>query len=534
MIDSNESPFLVVQGNQLLYRGQSILLKGFNLEIFADNGDTIWRDYWNYRSKLRGLLDRARNMGSNTFRVIFPDNSLRLESDGSVPNQELDKLDDFLAGLAERGMGAIVTVFNRHNYATANRTTDARKVTSFVSRFGQDPRVIMWDIANEPTMDDSRSLTLEWLERMREAFDQANPAQPITIGADFHYALTWTDGIRRTMIDLSDVVSIHCYGRFKPGVTPVTDPSDNRVNYRDETFCGGTIHYIRNNTSKPILLEEFGWPDTDSGNWPPAHPWGIYNFPETPDSMDAMYREALNAIAAQGSVGAIQWTLQDAPNHFFGIVSADGTLKRQGNPNSAYEVFRAWGGAKVRQFSYNVSAPPKASKPVLDPSFYLALYADLQNAFGAQNYTAATQHWLDHGISEGRISSPAFDVRYYLGQYPDLQNAFGAQNYAAAVQHWLDYGIREGRVSSPVFDVRYYLGQYPDLQNAFGTNYAAAIQHWLDNGIREGRRGAAAFAPAYYLATYPDVAAAYGANNYRGAIIHWLVFGKNEGRRGAP
>ncbi len=180
------------------------------------------------------------------------------------------------------------------------------------------------------------------------------------------------------------------------------------------------------------------------------------------------------------------------------------------------------------------TASQSSSSPVLEPEFYLMTYGDLRNAFG-NDLDAARNHWLRHGVGEGRRSSPAFDVGYYLGQHADLQRAFGSTNYSAAVDHWLRHGVSEGRRSSIVFDVRYYLGKYSDLQRAFGsTNYSAAVDHWLRHGVSEGRQGSSEFDPRFYLSNNPDVANVYGANNYMGAIAHYLEFGRNEGRRGAP
>lgn len=183
--------------------------------------------------------------------------------------------------------------------------------------------------------------------------------------------------------------------------------------------------------------------------------------------------------------------------------------------------------------SNSIPDSSSSSRPVFDPDFYLMSYGDLRNAFGT-NQGAAKNHWLTHGIKEGRRSSPAFDVQYYLSLYPDLQSAFSS-DYAAAINHWLTHGIKEGRRSSIVFDVQYYLNNYPDLQNAFGAqNYAAAINHWLTHGVSEGRRGSPGFDPKFYLSNNLDVARIRGANNYKGAIEHYLEFGRGEGRRGTP
>jgi hypothetical protein len=174
-----------------------------------------------------------------------------------------------------------------------------------------------------------------------------------------------------------------------------------------------------------------------------------------------------------------------------------------------------------------------ADRLVFDASHYLASHADLRAAFGT-DHAAARQHWIDHGIREGRRSSSVFDVGYYLSRYEDLQNAF-ATDYQSAIHHWLDHGIGEGRRASAAFDVSHYLNLYPDLQQAFGpTNYVSAIDHWLEYGMQEGRKSAKNFEVRFYLDRYSDLQAAFGSENYSAAVDHWLIHGLKEGRSGAP
>ena len=118
------------------------------------------------------------------------------------------------------------------------------------------------------------------------------------------------------------------------------------------------------------------------------------------------------------------------------------------------------------------------------------LFTDAAPAGAAQVFTINYLSGTSIILQQGRRNLPVFDPGYYLDQYPDLQAAFGAQNYAAATVHWLTYGISEGRKSSPTFDVSFYLGHYADLQTAFGVqNYIAAVDHWITYGINEGRKG---------------------------------------------
>jgi hypothetical protein len=289
-------------------------------------------------------LDQAKAMGSNVMRLVFPDHAIDLDGAGAAQPHELDKLEDALALLDARGMGAIVTVFNRHDYVNADRARDANKIASFVARFGADARVLLWDIVNEPQPMGNPALrgrVLEWLGAMRDTVDAFGHAQPVTIGAIGHYDVVIAEG-HRSIIDLADVVSVHCYGHSHPAATPGLLDG---VNYQDG-YCKASMQYIRNHTTKPILLEEFGWPDRESNAWPPPHPWRIFETPRTPGGQNAMYAEILPAVDQVRAAGAIQWALEDTPDDGFGLLNAAGDPKWPGS-GGAYDLFRGWGGSAV-------------------------------------------------------------------------------------------------------------------------------------------------------------------------------------------
>ena len=128
---------------------------------------------------------------------------------------------------------------------------------------------------------------------------------------------------------------------------------------------------------------------------------------------------------------------------------------------------------------------------------------------------------------------PIFDPTYYLREYDDLLDTYGAADQDAAKQHWLNHGINEGRRGSLFFDPTYYLNQNKDVAQAVGSsNYAGAIRHWLNSGLPEGRRGSEEFDPSYYLQANSDVANAYGHKNFEEGIRHFLLLGESEGRQG--
>lgn len=91
-------------------------------------------------------------------------------------------------------------------------------------------------------------------------------------------------------------------------------------------------------------------------------------------------------------------------------------------------------------------------------------------------------------IYNGVDYAPAFDEGYYLSTYPDLQNAYGTDG-AKALYHFINWGMSEGRIACEEFNVHTYKSKYWDLQKAYGNNLNAYFAHYLNWGIDEGRSG---------------------------------------------
>jgi len=80
-------------------------------------------------------------------------------------------------------------------------------VRDMVGTFGQDRRVIVWDLYNEPGNSSMGEKSLPLVEAAFRWARQASPVQPLTIGvwADFDGAMS------KRIFELSDVVSFHGY-----------------------------------------------------------------------------------------------------------------------------------------------------------------------------------------------------------------------------------------------------------------------------------------------------------------------------------
>jgi hypothetical protein len=80
-------------------------------------------------------------------------------------------------------------------------------VKSIVGRFGNDRRVLIWDLYNEPGNSNLGDKSLPLVEAAFAWARAMKPAQPLTVGAWADFGSTMS----RRLMELSDVVSFHAY-----------------------------------------------------------------------------------------------------------------------------------------------------------------------------------------------------------------------------------------------------------------------------------------------------------------------------------
>ena len=172
----------------------------------------------------------------------------------------------------------------------------------------------------------------------------------------------------------------------------------------------------------------------------------------------------------------------------------------------------------------------RISSLVYSPEMYYKLNDDLQQALGNNN-RKLFEHFVKYGLQEKRLASFIFNLPRYLELNADVKKAYGT-NYKAVYYHFENYGSKEGRSSGYAFEVRNYINYNNDIKIAYGTDYKSACIHFLYYGINEKRRSSSKFNVVYYLTTYRDLQSAYGTN-YKQYYIHYLKYGYGEGRKGA-
>ncbi|PSF37365.1 hypothetical protein C7H19_10580 [Aphanothece hegewaldii CCALA 016] len=179
-----------------------------------------------------------------------------------------------------------------------------------------------------------------------------------------------------------------------------------------------------------------------------------------------------------------------------------------------------------------------------DPASYAASNPlDLISYYINSGYSLAalTNHYLQYGQNEGRLTDTFDEFRYIASSYPggDLIGAFGNKPIAGAIDsagatlHYINHGWSEGR-STTSFDPARYINSWSDLVNApfIGTNTLAGTQHFITNGFAEGR-DPNLFPSDRYLASNSDLINAFAfitdyAAKVETASNHYLNFGRNE------
>jgi hypothetical protein len=330
--------FVTVEGNQLIYKGGPIKLKGVNFYPKDQPWAYMWTQ-WDGEAARRDL-SRARELGANSIRILVPYTPATGWTDketGKVPPTYLNQLRQMVQIAGEFDMKVIVALFDFYDPGreTLPPAEAARRnklyLEAVVGAFASDDRVLAWDIHNEPDQyaswrdDDKQREFIAWMAMVADEIRRLDPNHPITIGMSLYDSLfiaddtgpPYPDEPARGLspADLSDFLSFHSY---------------NAGNIEWQ------IKYIKLHSDKPIVLQETGWP---SG---PACTDPIY----TESQQNLLYSLMIEGANEADIAGVLNWQLWDFPpgislgsgkeshEDYFGLLRRDGTWK------SAMPLFR--------------------------------------------------------------------------------------------------------------------------------------------------------------------------------------------------
>jgi endo-1,4-beta-mannosidase len=194
-------------------------------------------------------LDLIAEAGFNTLRIaLWYDPLFTCAPEKAVPNADgFAKLDAVIELARERGLRLIVTLNDLPDLYFRPLYTDYARYdaqTAFiVSRYHAEPTIMAWDLRNEPDLDfnaDGRPATasskavLQWLTHIAATVRQNDQHHLITVG-------WWGDPASAN--EIVDFLSFH--------------------HWMDAAKLTQRIKTLRAASSKPIVLEEVGYPARD-------------------------------------------------------------------------------------------------------------------------------------------------------------------------------------------------------------------------------------------------------------------------------
>lgn len=297
--------FASVDGSQIVLGEKDFFIRGVNYyprhapwEHFFTEGNL---------DEMAKELDLIADAGLNTLRVfLWYEPLFTCAPEEALPVPEIfAKLDKLIALASKRNLHLIVTLNDLPDLHFRPLYTDWARYdaqTAFiVSRYRDEPTILAWDLRNEADLDygargDSgrfeRESVLAWLTHTAEIVRTNDDNHLITAG--------WWGDAAETAAAV-DILSFHHW----------TDAAELR----------SRIDALREQSSKPILLEEVGYPS-----------WG-----EDGEAFQAETLKKVICTAEQSQVaGWLIWTAfdfapidsrPDSPEHHFGLWRPDLTPK---------------------------------------------------------------------------------------------------------------------------------------------------------------------------------------------------------------
>ena len=171
-------------------------------------------------------------------------------------------------------------------------------------------------------------------------------------------------------------------------------------------------------------------------------------------------------------------------------------------------------------------AQGRQGSPVFWSLEYLALYPGVATSVGPTNYDGAIQNFVSFGRGAVRIGVTAlspivYDYQTYLKLNPDLVNlsSIDAQN------HWLTHGVDEGRAASLTFKSTEYRVENSAALSSMGTTNFVAIQDYVLRGSALNRAGVYVTDPDIFnCAFYSQTSSCTGAG-VTTAMQSWVQSG---------
>lgn len=330
----NNDTFIHISADQFTYHGSVVKLKGSNYFAQQNPWSLMWRR-WN-GPEVDAELAQVSALGGNVIRISLPyDNYLteRVVWSGlraRINPVFIQRINELLQIAAKYHLKVDVSLFDWYDDAPDPNTNDDLQnkmyIDAIVGAFAADDRIFAWDIHNEADIyfnwqHGRADKVLAWMDRVRSEIRRLDSNHPIGISmSDYRNLYYKPNAQSKSAIEMSDFVALHCY---------------------DAGAFQNEIVKLKQITSKPILLQETGWPTGPE----------VSNYNEPTQRF--LYSLAVQAVQQQNITGFLQWTLYDYtpgtsggnPNDpnaahldedYFGLIRTDGSFK------PAADVFKSY------------------------------------------------------------------------------------------------------------------------------------------------------------------------------------------------
>lgn len=182
-------------------------------------------------------------------------------------------------------------------------------VVSVISRFGNDPRVLGWDIFNEPAQlqgkkfgdeSDKIEFVRELLQKSFEWARSANPSQPVTAGVyegrPFKEGKEDSKHLNGIMLSESDVISFHVYS----DINATKECVENLKRFKRPMICTEYMARPVKSTFDPILgylvdngVIAINWGFVN-GKSQTIYPWDSWEKKYTQKTLPVWFHDILN------------------------------------------------------------------------------------------------------------------------------------------------------------------------------------------------------------------------------------------------
>lgn len=253
---------------------ESKFIMGFNyVTSTAVNAISMWQDFDDNIETIDAEITLASKYGFNSVRIFL--NYLLWKHDKGVLKKKLSKFfdisekhnmkvlvvffDDCNFGHSEPYIGEqlspIEGVHNsRWSASPGTKIADNQSewlnlekyIKDMIESFRDDPRVLAWDLYNEPGNNNRGERTLALLRATFKWAREVNPTQPLTSGA-------WESNLDsicdRECFALSDIISFHGYWDLKTTKKLI----EKLKSFNRPIFCTEWLHRAANNVTEEIL-----------------------------------------------------------------------------------------------------------------------------------------------------------------------------------------------------------------------------------------------------------------------------------------